>query len=681
MKVPSFRPADIRNIALIGRAGSGKTTLAEAILHRSGAITRMGSVDAATTTGDFEPEAKSHHHSISATVMFATREGREINIIDTPGHPDFIGCALAALPAVETAVLVVDAATGIDLPTRRLYNAAGEQGLARMIVINKIDQAPGKLAALVEHLRSTLGPNLHCINLPSRSGTDVTDCFDHAAGAADFGSVAAVHQEMLESSVEIDDALLERYLGGEPIDLPELRRCFVQAMTRGHVVPVLFTAATTEVGVDDLVHILVEESPSPLTGRPKRLKRGDETIEVACDAGAPLVAHVWKIANDPYSGKLAMLRILQGTLDSSTPFVAASDRKPRKAGQILKLEGRDHPEVEGGVAYAGDLVALARIEELHVDQLLHAPGVAEDLAAIAPRYPAPVLSLALDTTSKTDDAKLGSALQRLCEEDPSLHAGQDRQIRDYVISGQGELHLKVALEKLKNRFGVAVATRAPRISYRETITAPAEGHYRLKKQTGGAGQFAEVFVRVEPRTRGEGFEFVNDVFGGAIPHQFIGSVERGILDSLEVGGLSGSPVQDVRVVVTDGKAHSVDSKDIAFRTAGKLAAKDAFARARPVLLEPIVNLEITVPEAYTGTVTGDLKNMRGRVLGFDTLTGGVILVHAQAPLSEVGNYVGQLRGATAGQGSFTMELSHYDVAPAAITQKVQAAYKPHPTED
>ncbi|HVV84935.1 MAG TPA: elongation factor G [Kofleriaceae bacterium] len=681
MKVPSFRPADIRNIALIGRAGSGKTTLAEAVLHRCGAITRMGSVDAATTTSDFEPEAKSHHHSISAAMLFASCDGREINIIDTPGHPDFIGQALAALPAVETAVLVVDAAAGIDLPTRRLYGAAGELGLARMVVVNKIDQAPGKLAGVVEQLRTSLGPNLHCINLPSKGGTDVTDCFDHEAGQADFGSVAEVHQEMLESSVEIDDALLERYLGGEPIDLPSLRKCFIEAMAKGHVVPVLFTSATNEVGIDDLVHILNEEGPSPLLGRPKRLKRGDETIEVVCDANAPLIAHVWKIANDPYAGKLAMVRILQGTLDGNTPFVAASDRKPRKAGQILKIEGREHPEVEGGVAYAGDLIGLARIEELHVDQLLHAPGVAEDLAAITPRYPAPVLTMALETSNKNDDAKLGSALQRLCEEDPSLHAGQDRQIRDYVISGQGELHLKVALEKLKNRFGVSVSTRAPRISYRETITAPAEGHYRLKKQTGGAGQFAEVFLRVEPRGRGEGFECVNDVFGGAIPHQFIGSVERGIADALEVGALSGSPVQDVRVVITDGKAHSVDSKDIAFRTAGKLAARDAFSRARPVLLEPIVNLEITVPETYTGTVTGDLKNMRGRVLGFDTLPGGVTLIHAQAPLAEVGNYVGQLRGATAGQGSFAMELSHYDVAPQTVQAKVTAAYKPHPVEE
>ena len=678
--VPSFRPTDIRNIALIGRAGAGKTTLAEAILHRCGAITRMGSVEEATTTSDYEPEARAHQHSISATMLFATHAGREINIIDTPGHPDFVGHALAALPAVEIAVLVVDAATGVDLPTRRLYAAAGELGLARMVVINKIDQARGKLPQVLEQLKANLGPNLHCVNLPSKGGTDVVDCFDHERGVADFGSVAEVHQEMLESSIEIDDALLERYLSGTPIDLPALRKCFVEAMARGHVVPVLFTAATFEVGIDDLLHVLAEEGPSPVTARPRRLRRGDEVVEVACDAAAPLVAHVWKVANDPFAGKLAMVRILQGTLDAATPFVAASDRKPRKAGQILKVEGREHPEVEGGVAYAGDLIALARIDELHVDQILHAPGVAEDLAPVRPRYPAPVLTLALDAATKVDDTKLGAALQRLCEEDPTLHAGQDRQSRDYVISGQGDLHLKVALEKLKQRFGVNVSTRPPRIAYRETITAPAEGHYRLKKQTGGAGQFAEVFLRVEPRGRGEGFEFVDDVFGGAIPHQFISSVERGIQDALEVGSLSGAPVQDVRVVVTDGKAHSVDSKDIAFRTAAKQAFRDAFARARPVLLEPIVNLEITVPESHTGAVTTDLKNMRGRVLGFDTLPESITVIHAQAPLAEVGNYVGQLRGNTSGQGSFTMALSHYDVAPPTVQQKVTAAYRPHPEE-
>jgi elongation factor G len=679
--VPSFRPQDLRNIALIGRAGAGKTTLAEALLHRLGAITRMGSVEASTTISDFEPEAQKHHHSISATLLFATKDGREINIIDTPGHPDFVGHALAALPAVETAVLVTDAGAGIDLATRRLYNAAGELGLARMVVVNKIDQNLARLPRILDELRAALGPNLHCVNLPTAGGTDVIDCFDHAAGTGRFRlggrrSTKRCSSRASRSTTPCSSATSAASdRSAEPArvlrrgDGPRPRRAGAVHQRhhrgRGRRPGPRPRRGGAQPG---------QRPPAPLA--PGRAARSSSRATPRL----PLIAHVWKVANDPYAGKLAMIRVLQGTLTARPRSWSPATVKPRKAGQVLKVEGREHPEIEGQVAYAGDLIALARIDDLHVDALLHAPGVAEDLAPIKPRYPAPVLSLALDAATKADDAKLGSALQRLCEEDPTLVAGQDRQTRDYVLSGQGELHLKVVLEKLKNRFGVSVTTRAPRVSYRETITAVAEGHFRLKKQTGGAGQFAEVFLRIEPRGRGEGFEFVDDVFGGAIPHQFLERGRAGIHDALEAGTLSGSPVQDVRVVITDGKAHSVDSKDIAFRNAAKLAFRDAYARARPLLLEPIVNLEIIVPELHTGTVTTDLKNMRGKVLGFDTLPDGVVQIHAQAPLAEVGNYVGQLRGATAGQGSFTMELAHHDVAPPAIAQKVAAAYKPHPEE-
>jgi len=676
----SFRPQDIRNIALIGTNGSGKTTLAEALLLRCGVITRMGTIESGSTTGDFEPEARSHGFSTSSSLLFATHEGREINVIDTPGHPEFVGHALAALPAVETAVVVVNAQFGVDFATRRLFHAAGEAGLARMVVVNKIDQNLAGLEALVDQLRAELGNSLHPINLPTKGGTDVIDCFDQETGEADFGSVADVHREMLESSIEIDDAEVEKYFAGETIDLAELRTCFVKAMAVGHVVPVLFTAATSQVGVDDLLHILVEEGPSPLDAKPKRLKSGDELVEITCDVEKPLLAHVFKVANDPYSGKLAMLRILQGQLDGSTPFVAAADKKPRKAGQVLKIEGRDHPEVDG-VAYAGDLVAVARIDELHVDQILHAPTVTEDYAPVVPKYPTPVLALAVEAASKGDDVKLGNSLQRLVEEDPTLTAGQDRETRDFVVSGMGELQLRVALEKLKNRFNVTVTTRPPKVAYRETITAKAEGHHRLKKQTGGAGQFAEVFLRVEPLKRGDGFEFVNETFGGSIPHQFLSSVEKGAQDAMDAGILAGAPVQDVKVIVYDGKSHPVDSKDVAFRTAAKLAVRDAFSRARPVVLEPLCNMEITVPESHMGTVTGDLKSIRGRVVGIDSLPGGVTVVRAQAAMAEIGNYIGQLRGATGGEGSFVMELSHYEPVPPGIQEKLQANYKPHGEQD
>jgi elongation factor G len=671
----SYRPEDIRNVVLLGHAGAGKTTLAEAMLHRCGAISRMGSVEAANTTSDFEPEARTHGHSTSSTMLFATREGREINLIDTPGSPDFIGQALAALPAVETAMIVVNAAAGIELNTRRLFHAAGEMALARMIVINKIDDNLDALPGLVRELQATFGPELHCINLPTPGGDDVIDCFDHDAGAAAFGSVAEVHREMLESSIEVDDAMLERYLAGETIDLDSLRRCFIEAMNQHHVVPILFTAAKREVGVDDLLHVLVEEAPSPVSGKPRRLRRGGELVEVPCDPRAPLLAHVWKIATDPYLGKLAMIRILQGQLDGQTPFVFGSEKKAHKAGHVLRVEGRDHPELES-TAYAGDLVAVAKIEELHVDQILHDVSTSNDYAPYLPRYPEPMFSLAIESRSKTDEIKLSSALARLCEEDPTLSCAQNAQTRELVLSGTGELHLRVAIEKLANRFRLGVDVKQPKIAYRETITGRSEGHYRHKKQTGGAGQFAEVFLRVEPLPRGAGYEFVDEVFGGAIPSHFIPSVDKGIQDALAAGDLGGHPVHDVRVTVHDGKSHPVDSKEVAFRTAGKMATKDALAKARPVLLEPIVLLDIIVPERHLGDVTGDLKTRRGRVLGVDPLpTGGVVSIHAQAPLAELGEYSGQLRGLTSGQGSFAIEPSHYDYAPEHVQKKVVTAYQ------
>ncbi len=681
MTLPTFRPADIRNVVLLGHSGAGKTTLAEALLHRCGVVTRMGSVEAHTTVSDFEPEAHAHGVSTGASVLFATRDGCELNVIDTPGAPELVGQALAATPAVETALIVVNAAAGIELSTRRLFHAAGEAGLARMIVINKIDLAPAGLPELVRSLKDTFGPELHCINLPTGGGTDVTDCFDHDAGPSDFGSVAAEHREMLESSIELDDAQLERYLAGETIDLAELRRCFVAAMTRGHVVPILFTAARAEVGVDDLLHILCAEAPSPATARPRRLRKDGALVDVRCDPDAPLLGHVFKIATDPYLGKIAMIRLLQGKLDASTSFVYGADKKPHRAGHVLKVEGRDHPEVDT-VAYAGDLVALAKVEDLPVDAILHAPGTPDVYAAVTPRYPRPMYALAVEPTTKQDEVKLLAALTRLCEEDPTLACVHDAQTRELVLSGLGGLHLRIALEKLENRFKLSVRSRAPRVAYRETITARAEGHHRVKKQTGGAGQFAEVFLRVEPLPRGAGFEFVDDVYGGAIPTQFIPSVEKGVRDALAAGPLAGYAVEDVRVTVHDGKAHAVDSKDVAFRTAGKQAFRDAFRNARPALLEPIVTLEISAPERHVGDVTADLKTRRGRVLGVDTVPGtATALIHAQVPAAELGEYSGQLRGLTGGHGSFITEPSHYDHVPAAVQKKVVAAFQPQAEDE
>ena len=671
MQAPSgFRPQDIRNIALLGHAGSGKTSLSEAILHRCGTISRLGSVETDSTISDFEPEARARHHSTSSTLLFATHEGRELNLIDTPGLPDFIGQALASLAAVETAVLVVNAQNGVEFNTRRLFLAAGELALARMIVINKIDLNPNGLSALVGELKSMFGPELHCMNLPTKGGADVIDCFDREAGDADFGSVAETHREILESTVEIDDAELERYLAGGPLDLPRLRRCFVEAMNRGHVVPILFTAATTEVGIDDLLHVLVEEAPSPENARPRRLRRAGELVEIACDPEAPLLGHVFKVATDPYLGKLSTVRLLQGSLDAKTPFICGEERRTFKAGHVLKVEGRDHPEIDS-MAYAGDIITIGKIDELYVDQILHSPTVQNQYQPVPLPYPQPMISLAVAPKKKGEEVKLSIALARLCEEDPTLHHAQDPQTGETLISGIGELHLQVAIERVESRFHIALDVRPPHIAYRETITARSEGHYRLKKQTGGAGQFAEVFLRVEPLPRGSGFQFASEVFGGSIPTQYIPAVEKGVRDGMAAGVLGGFPVHDVRVVVHDGKSHPVDSKDIAFRTAGKFAFRDAAGKAQPTLLEPIVTVEIATPERHVGEVTADLKPRRGRVLGVDSIPAtGTTLIRAQVPIAELTSYGGQLRGLTAGQGTFIMEPSHYDFVPPQVQKKL-----------
>ena len=603
MKATSFRPEDIRNIVLLGHSGAGKTSLTEAMLLHTGVITRLGSVENESTTSDHEPEAKTHHHSTSSSILFTTHERVEINLIDTPGHPEFVGSALAALPAVETALIVVNAANGVEFNTRRLFHAAGEAGLARMVVVNKLDLAPPRLANLLTELSTALGTRLLPINLPTVGLDDVVDCFEQEVGVVAFGSVKDAHRALVEAVVEGDDVQLEKYLSGEALTVDSLRATFVRAMKLGQVVPVLFTSAKTGVGVADLLHVVVKEAPSPLTGRTRRLLWNGELVEIACDPDAPLLAHVFKVSADPHLGQVAMLRVLQGSIGSITPFVSPSDQKTRKAGHLMKIEGREHPELES-VAWAGDLVALGRIEDLHVDQVLHAPEVKDVLVMPRPKYPTPMLSLAVSNKSKADDVKVGQALARLAEEDPTFSFTHDPVTHELVLSGLGDEHLKVMLERLAHRSRVAVVSKAPTIPYRETVGMIAEGHYRHRKQTGGAGQFAEVFLRVEPLPRGSGFEFKSEVFGGAIPGQFLPSVEKGVHDALERGVLAGFPVWDVRVVVTDGKTHAVDSKDIAFRTAAKWAVRDALPRARPALLEPVVNLEVTAPEEYMGAVTG-----------------------------------------------------------------------------
>ena len=666
------RPQDIRNIVLLGHGGCGKTTLAEAMLHTAGAITRFGTVDDGSTTMDFDATEKERQHSINPSLAFLSHKGKDINIIDTPGYPDFIGGPVSTIGGADVAVIVISAASGIEVNTRRLFKLAEEVSLARAIVINKIQAENIDLESLLGTIQEVFGPTCKPMNLPVDGGKKVVDCFVNTEGDSDLGPVSDAQTQLMESVIEADEKLMEAYLGGEKVSPEQLGPAFSKAMLAGTVIPILFTEGREEIGVAQVLDAIAQFFPSPdqVPGRP--VKKGQaadaETIPVVCEPGKPFIAQAFKVTSDPFVGKLSWVRILQGTVAPETMYVLRDGRKSTKIGHLFKVFGKESREIQHAVA--GDIIALAKVEEIKLGDMLHAESQ-EMYRPMAP-VPTPMYSLAIEPKSRGDEQKISEALSKLSDEDPTFIGTRDHQTQETVISGIGDLHLRMMLEKMKSRFNLEVNTKPPKIPYRETISAKAEGHHRHKKQTGGSGQFGEVYLRVEPLERGAGFEFVDDIFGGSIPGQYLPAVEKGVRDVLAEGAVAGYPMSDVRVSVYDGKHHPVDSKEVAFRTAGKWAFIDAISKAKPVLLEPIVNLEITIPAQYMGDISGDLNGRRGRIQGMDTLPGGMQVIRATAPLAEVMSYNSQLRSITGGQGSYTMEFSHYEPVPSNVQQQIIA---------
>jgi len=664
---------DIRNIVLLGHGGSGKTSLAEAMLHTSGATNRLGSVDDKTSICDYYDEEKEHQHSIQSAVVHVEHSGKLINIIDTPGYPDFIGPAIKAVPAAETAVIVISAAAGIETNTRKLFETATGANKPRLIVVNKIDAENTDLAALVKSIRETFGPQCRYANLPAADKESVVDCVDNSIGDSSLMDVSAAHTELIESVIEADDELMESYLGGEEIGAEKIAGVFVKALKTGTIVPILFTNARKEVGVTELLDLIVKYTPSPVQVDAVELKDGESVTELKADSAAALAGLVFRIGFDPRSNmKYSAIRIFSGTLKSDRNLFRNDEKKAIRPGHILKSQGGENGEIDTGVA--GDIVTLAKVEELKIGDLIHDGKVKG--AFSMPAVPEPMFSLALEPAARGDEQKISMAMEKLCEEDPCLKITRDQQTNELVASGLGDLHLRVMLEKMDKRFKLSIKTKEPKIPYRETITAKAEGHYRHRKQTGGAGQFGEVYLRVEPIARGSdpSLEFSWDIFGGSIPGQFEPAVFKGIKDVMQKGVVAGFPLQDVKVSVYDGKSHPVDSKEVAFRAAGKGAFVDALEKAKAVLLEPIVNIEVTVPAENMGDITGDLASKRGKVLGQDMLAGNFVVIKAQVPLAEVTQYNSQLKSVTGGRGSYSMSLSHYEVVPGNVQQQVVAAY-------
>jgi len=685
--MPNYSTADIRNIAMVGSPGAGKTTLIEVMLHDAGVIGRIGRVEDGNTVCDFDDLEKEFGCSHDSAVVHFDQAGAHINVIDTPGSGDYLGKTLSVLPAAETVVIVIDAGSGIDPVVRRLMKVAGDRKQPRMMVVNKIDHE-ADLSALLDSIREVFGSVCQPIDLPAEGGRAVLDCFGSDEGTSDLGEVADFHTGIVDQVVEVDEALMEQYLEQGEVSPEQLEAPFKRAMSEGHLVPVCFTSAREGVGVKELVSIFARLCPNPEEGDPHPFEYSEDGVKkvfhAEADASKPLVAHVFKVSSDPYVGKLCVFRVHQGHVGPHvTPRVNGS-RKGIRIAHVFNLRGKEHKETDQIIA--GDIGAVAKIDEIIYDATLHTGEISDDLRFRSIALPKPMYGLAIEGTSKGAETKLGEALQKLTAEDPTLAVDRVMATNETVLRGIGEQHLRVKLRMLKDRYGVEVETRPPKVAYKETITGNAEGHHRHKKQTGGAGQFGEVYLRVQPLTGEEedivnGLMFVDETFGGSIPRQFLPAVEKGVRQVMNIGAVAGYPMQNIRVSVYDGKHHPVDSKEVAFVTAGRKAFVDAVHKARPVLLEPYVKMEITVPADMIGDISSDLSGRRGRIQGTEMLPGNQAVVIAEAPLAEVATYSSQLKSMTGGAGSYAMEYSHDEQTPPNVQAEVIAAYKPKEDED
>ena len=675
-----FETSSIRSIALVGHGAAGKTTLAEALLVAAGALGAAGSVERGSTVSDFDPLEKTWQHSLRASLLHLEADGTRIHLIDTPGYPDFIGQAIGALDAVETAAVVVSATAGVEMITSRMMEWCAARKLCRLVVINKIDADNVDAEAALAAVQAAFGKECLPINLPADGGRRVVDCFFHPAGDSDFSSVADAHQALVDQVIEVDEALMAQYLEqGEEIAPGELHAPFEKALREGHLVPVCFVSARTGAGVRELLDVMVKLAPNPTEGNPPQFIKGagDAAIEFHSvpDPQQHVLAHVFKVVIDPYVGKLGVFRVHQGTVTRDTQLFIGDGRKPFKVAHLLLMQGAKTTEVDAVVP--GDIAAVAKVDEIEFDCVLH-DSHDEDMIRMQPlEFPVPMHGVAIQPKRRGDEQRLSDVMHKMMAEDPTLSVEHDAQLNETVLRGLGDLHLRSTLERMASQFKLEVETRPPRIPYRETITAKAEGHHRHKKQTGGAGQFGEVYLRIEPLPRGAGFEFKDAVKGGTIPTQYIPAVQKGIEQVLASGPLAGFPLQDVRVTVYDGKHHPVDSKEVAFVSAGKKAFLDAIDKAHPIVLEPVVHVEVMCPGEHVGDIAGDLSGRRGQVTGTRTLQAGSLAVEGQVPLSELDGYAARLKAMTAGHGAWSMALSHYDPAPPNLQAQLATEYAKH----
>jgi len=658
-----------RNMVLVGHGGAGKTTLAEALMFKAGVTKRQGSVSDGTSILDATDESREKGASIDSAICYVTKGPIHVNLIDTPGTAAFCGPAIAALAAAETAVLVVSAVGGIEVNTRKMWERVKAYGLGAWIVINKIDAPNVRLDELYGNIRELFGPECVPLNLPTGGGRAVVDCFANDSGDADLLDVSEANTAVIEAIVGADDELMEKYLGGE-VTPEELRKAAAQAVARRTFIPILFTNARDGVGVQEVLDAIETFCPSPLEGKRRVLRSGEREAPVD-PAGSGFIGQVFKVTSDPRTSiKYVSLRVHSGRLTGEMVLKTVKERKGLRPGHIQRSLGNEHSELEAGVA--GDVVSLAKLD-LNVGDTVFAEGDGGEIEM--PKAPEPMYALALEPKARADADKIGTALRRYTEEDPCLKT-ERTQAGELVLRGVDDTHVRTILNRLATHHKLHVDTKPPKTPYRETIAGKAENvEYTHKKQTGGAGQFGRVIINVLPSPRGEGYKFVDKIFGGAIDHAFRPSVDKGVRAQMAEGVIAGYPVVDVTVELIDGKTHPVDSKDIAFQIAGRGAFKEGFLKAKPILLEPIVNVEVTVPTDRVGDIQGDMASRRGRPVGQDMLPGGLSVIHAVVPMAEIADYNSRLSSITGGQGSYTVEFSHYEPVPGNVQQQIIDQHK------
>ncbi|MDC5819275.1 elongation factor G [Vibrio europaeus] len=663
----------IRNIAFVGQTGSGKTTLIEKLLHTCQATRTLGRVEKGDTITDFDAQSIQYQHSIEATPVTMRYDNHRLNIIDTPGQNELLGRALSVFPAVETSALIIDPQQPITQTSQRLFAFAQEQKKCQMIIINKLDVSASKLSQLLDEISDKFGDYCLPINLPTSDGKAVVDCFFEPNMGVEtlINDVEAAHETLIDQVIEVDEELMELYLEqGSELTPQQLHDPFEEALRTGHIIPICFVSAETGAGVDLLLKTLSEIMPMPNEGNPPLLEKNGNKVKVNCETLEHTVAHVYKISVDPYMGKLAYVRVFQGEINAGSQLYVGESNKAFKVGHLYQLQGKDRTEIHQ--ALAGDFCVLAKVDELEFDSILHDSHDEDDVELKTLNFPQPMYSLCLKPIKSGDEQKLSDVLNKIASEDPSLRIEHRARTNETIICGQGEFHLKVALEKMQSVYKLKVETSQPSVEYYESITKPAEAQYRHKKQSGGAGQFGEVHLKVAPLERGSGFKFINKVVGGAIPTALVPAVEKGIKQALEEGAISGNPIKDIEVTVFDGKYHSVDSKEIAFVTAGKKAFLKAVQEAGPIVLEPIVQMELAIPTQYVGDVSGDLSGNRGLIEGTEQIDANYTLLQTKSPINELQDYARRLRSITGGEGSFSMSLSHYEPAPPSVQNQVCA---------